>query len=138
MKQNISYDVLEMSGSRAVWSEVLAVYAVKTTTDPDNAQEVASMDNSKKTILKDIFWQMNEISSRTDTSTETVIAPKFRRKVFYREKRAAIGKILQQLCEWKGVKVIAAEACPDHIHLFVEIPPKFSVSSLKKMRWENN
>lgn len=43
-------------------------------------------------------------------------------------KRGAIGKILRQLCEWKGVTIIAAEACPDHIHLFVEIPPKISVS----------
>ena len=73
IKANISYDVLEMSGSRAVWPEVLSVYAVKTTTDPDNAQDVATMDDSRKAILKDIFWQMNEISSRTDTSTETVI-----------------------------------------------------------------
>lgn len=72
-KTNISYDVLEMSGSRAVWPEVLAIYAVKTTTDPDNAQEVATMDDSKKAILKDIFWQMNEISSRTETKTEEVI-----------------------------------------------------------------
>ena len=72
-KANISYDVLEMPGSRAVWPEVLAVYAVKTTTDPDNAQEVATMDDSKKAILKDIFWQMNEISSRTETKTEEVI-----------------------------------------------------------------
>ena len=72
-KANISYDVLEMSGSRAVWPEVLAIYAVKTTTDPDNAQEVATMDDSKKAILKDIFWQMNEISSRTETKTEKVI-----------------------------------------------------------------
>jgi len=72
-KANISYDVLEMSGSRAVWPEVLAIYAVKTTTDPDNAQEVATMDDSKKAILKDIFWQMNEISSRTETKTEEVI-----------------------------------------------------------------
>ena len=73
IKANISYDVLEMSGSRAVWPEVLAVYAVKTTTDPDAAQEVASMDDSKKAILKDIFWQMNAISSRTETATETVV-----------------------------------------------------------------
>lgn len=72
-KANISYDVLEMSGSRAVWPEVLAIYAVKTTTDPDNAQEVATIDDSKKVILKDIFWQMNEISSRTETKTEEVI-----------------------------------------------------------------
>lgn len=72
-KANISYDVLEMSGSRAVWPEVLAVYAVKTTTDPANAQEVATIDDSKKAILKDIFWQMNTISSRTETKTETEI-----------------------------------------------------------------
>ena len=72
-KNNIAYDVLEMSGSRAVWAEVLSVYAVKTTTDPDNAQDVATMDDSKKAILKDIFWQMNAISSRTETKTETVI-----------------------------------------------------------------
>lgn len=72
-KANISYDVLEMSGSRAVWPEVLAIYAVKTTTDPDNAQEVATIDDSKKAILTDIFWQMNQISTRTETKTEEVI-----------------------------------------------------------------
>lgn len=71
-KANLSHDVLEMSGSRAVWPEVLAVYAVKTTTDPDNPQEVATIDDSKKAILTDIFWEMNQISSRTETViTET-------------------------------------------------------------------
>ncbi len=73
IRNTISYDDLEMSGSRAVWSDVLSIYAVKTTTDPDNPQEVASMDDEKKAILKDIFWQMNEISSRTETSEEIVI-----------------------------------------------------------------
>ena len=68
-----SHDVLEMSGSRAVWKEVLAVYSVKTTTDPDNPQEVATMDDNKKLLLKDIFWEMNEISSRTESKTETQI-----------------------------------------------------------------
>ena len=72
-KVNLSHDVLEMSGSRAVWPEVLAVYAVKTTTDPDNPQEVATIDDSKKAILTAIFWEMNQISSRTETRTETVI-----------------------------------------------------------------
>ena len=57
-----------------------------------------------------------------------VFAPKYRRKVFYQEKRVEIGRILRQLCEWKGVKIIEAEACPDHIHLFVEIPPKIAIS----------
>ena len=73
IKSNISYDVLEMSGSRAVWPEVLSIYAVKTTTDPDNAMDVATVDDSRKAILKDIFWQMHEIASRTETSIETVI-----------------------------------------------------------------
>ena len=73
IKANISYDVLEMSGFRTVWPEVLSVYAVKTTTDPDNAMDVATVDDARKAILKDIFWQMNEISSRTETNTETVI-----------------------------------------------------------------
>ena len=72
-RANLTYDKLEMSGSRAVWPEVLAVYAVKTTTDPDDPQEVATVDNGKKAILKDIFWQMNEISSRTGSKTEKVI-----------------------------------------------------------------
>ena len=72
-KTSHTHDVLEMSGSRAVWKEVLAVYAVKTTTDPNNAQEVATMDDSKKQLLKDIFWEMNEISFRTESKTETVI-----------------------------------------------------------------
>ena len=68
-----SHNVLEMSGSRAVWKEVLAVYSVKTTTDPDNPQEVATMDDNKKQLLKDIFWEMNEISFRTESKTETQI-----------------------------------------------------------------
>ena len=72
-RANITYDELEMSGSRAVWPEVLAVYAVKATTDPDDPQEVATVDDSKKAILKDIFWRMNEISSRTESKTEEVI-----------------------------------------------------------------
>ena len=72
-RANLTYDKLEMSGSRAVWPEVLAVYAVKTTTDPDDSQEVATVDDSKKAILKDIFWQMNELSSRTESKTEEVI-----------------------------------------------------------------
>lgn len=72
-RANLTYDELEMSGSRAVWPEVLAVYAVKAITDPDDPQEVATVDDSKKAILKDIFWRMNEISSRTESKTEEVI-----------------------------------------------------------------
>ncbi len=71
IKNGNTYDVLEMSGSRAVWPDVLAIYAVKTTSDPNNPQEVATMDDNKKALLKEIFWAMNEVSSHTDTSTTT-------------------------------------------------------------------
>ena len=54
-KNSVSYDVLEMSGSRAVWKEVLAVYSVKVNTDPDNPMEVATVDETKKQLLSDIF-----------------------------------------------------------------------------------
>ena len=58
-----------------------------------------------------------------------VFAPKYRRKVFYGEKRKDIGSILRQLCEWKQIHIIEAEVCPDHVHMLLEIPPKVSVSS---------
>ena len=57
-----------------------------------------------------------------------VFAPKYRRKIFYGEHKEEIGKILRELCDWKQVKIIEAEVCPDHIHMLVEIPPKMSVS----------
>ena len=57
-----------------------------------------------------------------------VFAPKYRRKVFYEEKRLEIGAILRELCRWKGVEIIEAEVCPDHIHMLLAIPPKMSVS----------
>ena len=58
-----------------------------------------------------------------------VFAPKYRRKIFYGDKRLEIGQILRQLCNWKGVNIINAEVCPDHVHMLIEIPPKMSVSS---------
>lgn len=70
IKTNNPYDELEMSGSRAVWPEVLSVYAVKMTTDPNNPQEVATVTDEKKEILKEIFWEMNQIDY--DSSTRTV------------------------------------------------------------------
>lgn len=74
IKADNPHDKLEMSGSRAVWPQVLAVYAVKTTSNPDTPMEVASMDDARKAILTDIFWQMNTISSRTEEIIETVIS----------------------------------------------------------------
>ena len=58
-----------------------------------------------------------------------VFAPKYRRKVIYKELRADIGQIIRKLCDEKKVEIIEAQACPDHIHMLVSIPPKISVSS---------
>ena len=75
---------------------------------------------------------LNDINSLSHTKWNCkyhiVFARKYRRKVFYHEKRVAIGKILRQLCEWKGVRIVEAEVCADHVHMLVEIPPKLSVS----------
>lgn len=58
-----------------------------------------------------------------------VFAPKYRRQVIYGKIKLDIGEILRKLCTWKGVEIIEAEACPDHIHMLVAIPPKMSVSA---------
>ena len=57
-----------------------------------------------------------------------VFAPKFRRMVIYGKLKAEIGRILRELCDRKGVEIIEANACPDHIHMLVSIPPKMAVS----------
>ncbi len=57
-----------------------------------------------------------------------VFAPKFRRQIIYGRLKTSIGKILRELCERKGVEIVEANACPDHIHMMVKIPPKISVS----------
>lgn len=57
-----------------------------------------------------------------------MFAPKYRRKTFYDARRLEFGKILRDLCAWKGVNIIEAEVCVDHVHMLLEIPPKMSVS----------
>jgi putative transposase len=57
-----------------------------------------------------------------------VFAPKYRRRVIYKEIRVDIGKILRKLCEQKHVEIIEAELCPDHVHMLVSIPPNLSVA----------
>lgn len=59
-----------------------------------------------------------------------VFAPKYRRKAFYDARRVEIGQILRQLCEWKGINIIKAVVCVDHVHMLLEIPPKYSVSGI--------
>ena len=59
-----------------------------------------------------------------------VFAPKYRRQIIYGKIKQDIGMMLRKLCEYKGVEIIEAEACKDHIHMLVSIPPKYSVSQI--------
>ena len=70
IKTSVSHDKLRMVGSKAKWQDVIAVYAVKTTTDGINAQEVATMNYEKLEILRSVFWDMTSISKRTETKDE--------------------------------------------------------------------
>ena len=76
---------------------------------------------------------MNDIHSlahlKWNCKYHVVFAPKYRRKAFYGEKRLEIGAILRELCKWKGVNIVEAEVCIDHVHMLIEIPPKISVAS---------
>ena len=66
--------------------------------------------------------------SKWNCKYHIVFAPKYRRMIIYNRLKVDIGKILRKLCEQKGVEIIEAEACPDHIHMLVSIPPKISVA----------
>ena len=59
-----------------------------------------------------------------------VFAPKYRRQIIYGKIKADIGQMLRKLCEYKGIEIIEAEACKDHIHMLVSIPPKYSVAQI--------
>ena len=67
--------------------------------------------------------------SKYNCKYHIVFAPKYRRQVIYGKIKADIGQILRKLCDQKVVEIIEANACPDHIHMLVSIPPKISVSS---------
>ena len=76
-------------------------------------------------------FNTNSLAHTTwDCKYHLVFAPKFRRQIIYRELRADIGKILRELCERKGIEIVEAQCCPDHVHMLVKIPPKYSVSEI--------
>lgn len=66
--------------------------------------------------------------TKWDCKYHIVWVPKYRRKIIYGEYRRELGKIIRQLCEYKGIEIIEASACIDHIHMCLRIPPKISVS----------
>ena len=86
------------------------------------------MFGKKESIVSSLDDTHSLSHTKWNCKYHVVFAPKYRRKVFYEGRRLEIGKILSDLCKWKGVTIVEAEACPDHIHMLLEIPPKISVS----------
>ena len=78
------------------------------------------------------------MANKTDSLAHTkwmckyhiVFTPKYRRKVIYNQIRKDIGEIMQELCKYKGVEIIEGHMMPDHVHMLLSIPPKYSVSSV--------
>ncbi len=69
--------------------------------------------------------------TKWDCKYRIVWAPKYRQRVFYKEKRETVGRMIRELCERKeGVKLIEGEVCPEHIHILVSIPPKYSIGHI--------
>ena len=70
------------------------------------------------------------LDTRVECKYHLVFAPKYRRQIIYGKLKVEVGKILRDLCERKGIEIIQAECCVDHIHMLVRIPPKYSVSEI--------
>lgn len=68
--------------------------------------------------------------TRWNCKYHIVFAPKYRRQIIYGKLKVDIGKIFRILCERKGIEIIEAECCKDHVHMLLRIPPKYSVSSV--------
>ena len=73
----------------------------------------------------------NSLSHTTwECKYHVVFAPKYRRQVIYGKIKTDIGKILRELCVRKGVEIIEAECCKDHVHMLLRIPPKYGVAEI--------
>ena len=85
------------------------------------------MHNYKKEVVLD----KNSLShTKWRCKYHIVFAPKYRRQVIYGKLRKDIGGILRELCTRKGIEIVEAELCPDHVHMLIEIPPKYSISQI--------
>ena len=90
------------------------------------------IQSEDKTLKKEnTFESTNSLThTKWNCKYHIVFAPKYRRQVIYGKIKADIGKMLRKLCEYKGIEIIEAEACPDHIHMLISVPPKYSISQI--------
>ena len=82
----------------------------------------------------------NQVQMKLDTNSlahtkweckyHIVFAPKYRRQIIYGKIKSDIGQMLRKLCEYKGIEILEAEACKDHIHMLISVPPKYSVAQI--------
>ena len=80
--------------------------------------------------MKKVTIDNNSLAhTKWDCKYHIVFAPKYRRKVFYEEHRLEVREILRKLCEHKGVEIVEAQLCIDHVHMLVCVPPKLAISS---------
>ena len=87
--------------------------------------------NSQNIIKEVSKMDKNSLSHTTwECKYHLVFAPKYRRQVIYGQIKADVAEILSMLCKRKGIEIIEAECCKDHIHMLVRIPPKYSVSEI--------
>ena len=100
---------------------------------PFAIMKMRSANCTQRSKRRTFRMSLNDINSLSHTKWNCkyhiVFVPKYRRKVFYGEKRREIGEILRTLCNWEKIKIIEAEECPEHVHMLVETPPKVAVSS---------
>ena len=106
-----------------------STYGWKKKTSDDRVKSGSPTDNreSKEVIQKD---KDSLAHSKWNCKYHIVFAPKYRRQIVYKQISADIGQIIRTLCVRKGIEILEAAAMPDHIHLYVKIPPKYSVSEV--------
>ena len=81
-------------------------------------------------MKKEIFTGNSLAHTKWNCKYHIVFAPKYRRQVIYGKIKADIGKMLRKLCEYKQIEILEAEACKDHIHMLISVPPKYSISQV--------
>ena len=125
-----TYIVVKDNHRQSQWRKMLQIRKKKEL--PDRLELRSA--NQTKNIEEFFSMTEKDINSLEDTKWRCeyhiVFAPKYRRQVIYREIKADIGEILRRLCQQKGIEIIEANACRDHIHMLISIPPKYSVAQI--------
>ena len=114
--QEFKQTIVDLYHSGKTYNQIKEEYGISHNALANRIKQYSEVQIDDNTVLT--AKQIKELQKRNAQLEE----------VFYEDKRLEIREILRKLCEWKGVKIIEGEVCPDHIHMLVSIPPKMSVS----------